>query len=202
MDGRCSTARRAKVVAQRLKAEINARRRWSNAELDELQRTATAVVLAEEAQRRALQGAGLDVDNLLAADKVRLDLACWTSLAIENLQASILAGRCVEGSELERATVALNAILPVAKTTSLNVHYVDGFICPKCKADTTVEAAVAAKAEAEAPAPQPVAAPVSPATPAPAPATPVATNVTPLRQPPGIHSLPNAPLKRDDIHWQ
>jgi hypothetical protein len=56
IDGRSCTARRVKIVAQRLKGEIDARRRWSYAELDELQRTATAIVLAEEAQRRALHG--------------------------------------------------------------------------------------------------------------------------------------------------
>lgn len=71
LDGRCSTARRVKVVAQRLKAEIDARRRWSNAELDLLRRTALAVVLAEESTRRALQGVLPVADAVKAAGSAR-----------------------------------------------------------------------------------------------------------------------------------
>lgn len=71
IDGRCSTAKRVKLVARRLKHEIDARRRWSHAELDELQRTAVAVVMAEEAQRRALQGSVPFADATKAAGHAR-----------------------------------------------------------------------------------------------------------------------------------
>jgi hypothetical protein len=56
LDGRCSTARRVKTIAMRLKAEIGLGRRWSFSENDELHRVATAIVMAEESQRQALQG--------------------------------------------------------------------------------------------------------------------------------------------------
>ena len=71
MDGRCSVAQRIKTVARRLKAEIDLRGRWSNAALDDLQRTATAIVMAEEAQRLALQGAVPFADATKAAGHAR-----------------------------------------------------------------------------------------------------------------------------------
>lgn len=71
IDGRSAPARRIKAVAARLKGEINAGRRWSNAELDLLRRTALAIVLAEESQRRALQGQMPVADAVKAAGAAR-----------------------------------------------------------------------------------------------------------------------------------
>jgi hypothetical protein len=67
--------------------------------------------------------AGLNHETVAGADKLRLEHACWVSLAIENLQSAILAGRRVEVGELERATAALNALLP-APQTDLTVRFV------------------------------------------------------------------------------
>ena len=58
-------------MAARLKREINAGRRWSDAELDLLRRTALAVVLAEESTRRALQGVLPVADAVKAAGSAR-----------------------------------------------------------------------------------------------------------------------------------
>ena len=71
IDGRSAPARRIKAVAARLKREINAGRRWSDAELDLLRRTALAVVLAEESTRRALQGELPVADAVKAAGSAR-----------------------------------------------------------------------------------------------------------------------------------
>jgi hypothetical protein len=71
IDGRSAPARRIKAVAERLKREISAGRRWSNAELDLLRRTALAVVLAEESTRRALQGELPVADAVKAAGSAR-----------------------------------------------------------------------------------------------------------------------------------
>ena len=71
IDGRSAPARRIKAVAARLKREINAGRRWSDAELDLLRRTALAVVLAEESTRRALQGVLPVADAVKAAGSAR-----------------------------------------------------------------------------------------------------------------------------------
>lgn len=71
IDGRSAPARRIKTVSERLKREINAGRRWTDAELDLLQRTALAVVLAEESTRRALQGELPVVDAVKAAGSAR-----------------------------------------------------------------------------------------------------------------------------------
>ena len=71
IDGRSAPARRIKTVSARLKREINAGRRWSDAELDLLRRTALAVVLAEESTRRALQGILPVADAVKAAGSAR-----------------------------------------------------------------------------------------------------------------------------------
>jgi hypothetical protein len=71
IDGRCRIALRIKAVSARLKREINAGRRWTDAELDLLRRTALAIVLAEESTRRALQGELPVVDAVKAAGSAR-----------------------------------------------------------------------------------------------------------------------------------
>jgi hypothetical protein len=71
LDGRSAPARRIKVVAARLKREADIGRRWSDNELDLLTRTAVAVVLAEECQRRALQGDLPVPDAILASNSAR-----------------------------------------------------------------------------------------------------------------------------------
>lgn len=71
LDGRYRLARRIKSVMARLKSEVAAGRRWTNAELDLLKRTATAVVLSEEASRRALRGELPVVDAVKASGSAR-----------------------------------------------------------------------------------------------------------------------------------
>ena len=71
IDGRSAPARRIKAVSARLKREVNAGRRWTDAELDLLRRTALAVVLAEESTRRALRGELPIPDAVKAAGSAR-----------------------------------------------------------------------------------------------------------------------------------
>ena len=71
IDGRSTPARKAKAVAARLKAEINAGRRWSNSELDLLRRTALAIVLGEEAMNQAIMGRTAVADAVKAQGAAR-----------------------------------------------------------------------------------------------------------------------------------
>jgi hypothetical protein len=71
IDGRSTPARKAKVVAARLKAEIDAGRRWSNSELDLLRRTALSVVLGEEAMCQAIMGRTAVADAVKAQGAAR-----------------------------------------------------------------------------------------------------------------------------------
>jgi hypothetical protein len=107
------------------------------------------------------------------ASRQRIEDAAWIDLAMDVTRAAILRGQPVEVSALERLVAARNSILPSA--TTLNVRFVDGFVCPKCQANTDAKAAAAA-AEAAAKAALEAAAPPQPANVVPlhpaAPATP------------------------------
>jgi hypothetical protein len=96
----------------------------------------------------------------------RLETACWLTMALDNVKASILAGQVVPIDDMKAAADALAAILP-AKATQLEVHFIDGSdVCVKCKAPLPPKEE-REPVKAEAPAPQPV-----PAPPTPAPAPP------------------------------
>ena len=103
---------------------------------------------------------------LSAADELRIETACWTQMAIENQRNAIASGRLVDIADLERATTALNALLP-SPSHELNIRFIDGSdVCVKCKAPLPPKEE-REPVKAEAPALQRV-----PAPPTPAPAPP------------------------------
>ena len=131
-------------------------------------------------------------------DDARIGQAALVKLNQENWQGQILLGRPVPACELEAYTATVASLLG-KPPTDLNIKFVEGFVCPKCQANTDAEAAAAAaeaKAApvAEAPAPQPVAAPPVPA--ASAPVLQPAPNVV------NIHSHPLAPLAKHNEPWR
>lgn len=136
------------------------------------------------------------------ANRQRIEDATWVDLATDATRAAILRGQAVEVSALERLVAARNSILPSA--TTLNVNFVEaGAICPRCQQATTPlppnDERVPAEPEATPEPVQAVDVEASALDVAPAPTTPV---VTPLRQPPSIHSHANAPLAHHDEPWR
>ena len=126
------------------------------------------------ARKKLLAAVGLK-PPLSVADELRIETACWTQMAIDNQRNAIASGKLIDVADLERATTALNALLP--KAHNLNVHFIDGSdVCVRCRAPLPPK-------EETAPA-EPDAAPIE-AAPAPpvktvaAVATPM--NVVPLR---------------------
>jgi hypothetical protein len=76
--------------------------------------------------------AGLDLDHLDAASKIRLENAVWLTLSMENLRMKVLEGEVVEVSSMERYTQALNDLLPAAH--ELKVVFVDSSdVCILCR---------------------------------------------------------------------
>ena len=87
-----------------------------------------------KAVRRQLMAAAGLTAPVSVADELRIETASWTQLAIDNMRNAIMAGRMVDVADLERATAALNAVLPTPQTT-LTVKLVDSVVCPICKAE-------------------------------------------------------------------
>jgi hypothetical protein len=85
LDGRSTPARKVKAVSARLKAEIDAGRRWSNIELDLLRHTALAVVLGEEAMNQAIMGKTPVADAAKAQSAARRATAALRATMERNL---------------------------------------------------------------------------------------------------------------------
>ena len=84
-------------------------------------------------RRKLLAAVGLK-PPLSAADDLQIETACWTQMAIDNQRNAIASGKLIDVADLERATTALNALLP-SPSHELNVHFIDGSdVCVKCKA--------------------------------------------------------------------
>ena len=75
------------------------------------------------ARKKLLAAVGLK-PPLSVADELRIETACWTQMAIDNQRNAIASGKLIDVADLERATTALNALLP--KAHNLNVHFIDG----------------------------------------------------------------------------
>lgn len=109
----------------------------------------------------------------------RIGQAALVKLNQENWERDVLMGRSVPNFELQAYANIISQLLgPPA--VPLTVRFVDGFICPRCQADTGAEAAIAKAAAAEA-------APPAPETPA---APPFDDKVVPLKPPPITPSPP------------
>jgi hypothetical protein len=112
-------------------------------------------------RKKLLAAVGLK-PPLSAADELRIETACWTQMAIDNQRNAIAGGRLIDIAGLERATTALNALLP-SPSHELNVRFIDGSdVCVKCKAPLPPKEE-REPVKAEAPALQPVSAPPTPA---------------------------------------
>lgn len=111
----------------------------------------------------------------------RIGQAALVKLNQRNWESQVLLGRAVPATELEAYSSTIATLLGQPPKT-LEVRFVEGFICPRCQADTTAEAE-AAKAVAEA-APIEVA-PADTAAPLPQPAP----NVVPLKPEPSREAI-------------
>ena len=165
-------------------------------------RNKSHAVLAERGRRfKTLQAELMEAGELpnTVANRLRVEAAALIDLATDNVRQALLRGELVEAGALERLAAARSSILPPVQPT-FSVRFVDhSDVCIKCRE-------LLPPPEERQPVAKPVdastIAPVdnAPASPTDAPAaTPApATNVMPLRQPPSIHGLPNAPLKHDE----
>jgi hypothetical protein len=85
-------------------------------------------------QRDLCTAAGLDLNTLSVADRIRIEQAAFATLARDNLQAKALAGHVIDVAEIERLTSAVALVLPT-KPVDLQVRFVDhSDVCVLCRA--------------------------------------------------------------------